>query len=162
MKTWSKNKIFYSKKNKDEAHLYSSEVLCGFQAQARMQESSQKVDLLYFSLERHLSELPKDHPKYAAIKEELASRALPSYGTPKTQSNALSSLFKSASITGYWYHDRLLLYFHVYQFQVFVIVVIWCHHVVISRMLAFAFSGKLLFSIEHQCFLRTDKWCAFC
>uniref|UniRef100_A0A3Q3VRL4 protein kinase C n=1 Tax=Mola mola TaxID=94237 RepID=A0A3Q3VRL4_MOLML len=71
------------------------------EAQARMQESSQKVDLLYFSLERRLSELPQDHPKYAAIKEELASGALPYYGTPKKQSNALSSFFKSASLTGW-------------------------------------------------------------
>uniref|UniRef100_A0A8C6TRZ0 protein kinase C n=1 Tax=Neogobius melanostomus TaxID=47308 RepID=A0A8C6TRZ0_9GOBI len=43
------------------------------EAQARMHESSQKVDLLHLSLEKRLSELPEDHPKYAAIKQELAS-----------------------------------------------------------------------------------------
>lgn len=86
--------------------LFSSVVLCVLQAQARMQESSQKVDLLRLSLEKRLSELPEDHPKYAAIEEELSFVALPSYGTPKKQfiSNSSSScssfFFKPASLTG--------------------------------------------------------------
>ncbi|XP_070706256.1 serine/threonine-protein kinase N2 [Pempheris klunzingeri] len=75
------------------------------EAQARMQESSQKVDLLRLSLERRLSELPPDHPKHAAIKEELVLGTSPSYDSPKKQSNSpssssSSSLFKPASLTG--------------------------------------------------------------
>ncbi|XP_040013060.1 serine/threonine-protein kinase N2 [Xiphias gladius] len=75
------------------------------EAQARMQESSQKVDLLRLSLERRLSELPQDHPKHTAIKEELVLGTSPSYCTPKKQSNTPSSsysspFFKPASLTG--------------------------------------------------------------
>ncbi|TKS84055.1 Serine/threonine-protein kinase N1 [Collichthys lucidus] len=72
------------------------------EAQARMQESSQKVDLLRLSLERRLSELPPDNPKCAAIKEELLLGTPPSYGTPKKLSKASSSssFFKPASLTG--------------------------------------------------------------
>ncbi|XP_049908353.1 serine/threonine-protein kinase N2 isoform X1 [Epinephelus moara] len=75
------------------------------EAQARMQESSQKVELLSLSLERRLSELPPDHPKHAAIKEELMLRTSPSYGIPKKQSSAPSSssssfFLKPASLTG--------------------------------------------------------------
>ncbi|NXW16054.1 PKN2 kinase, partial [Circaetus pectoralis] len=41
------------------------------EAQGRLQESSQKIDLLRLSLERQLSELSPDHPKRALIKQEL-------------------------------------------------------------------------------------------
>lgn len=80
-------------------------LLCVPQAQLRMQESSQKVDLLRLSLERRLSELPQDHPKHAAIKEELVLGTSPSYGTPKKRSDSVSSsssssFFKPASLTG--------------------------------------------------------------
>ena len=50
------------------------------QAQARLQESSQKLDLLRLSLERRLGELPPDHSKRTAIKEELTIGASPSVG----------------------------------------------------------------------------------
>ncbi|XP_030579843.1 serine/threonine-protein kinase N2 [Archocentrus centrarchus] len=75
------------------------------EAQARMQESSQKVDLLRLSLERRLSELPHDHPTRATIKEVLMAGTSPSHGTPKKQSQApssssSSSFFRPASLTG--------------------------------------------------------------
>ncbi|XP_072310219.1 serine/threonine-protein kinase N2 [Eucyclogobius newberryi] len=75
------------------------------EAQARMHESSQKVDLLRLSLERRLSELPQDHPKYAVIKQELASGFFSSLSSIKKQphtpsSTCSSSFFKPASLTG--------------------------------------------------------------
>ncbi|XP_060917045.1 serine/threonine-protein kinase N2 [Labrus mixtus] len=78
------------------------------EAQARMEESSQKVDLLRLSLERRLSELPPDHPKHVEIREELTTGTSPLFGTPKKRSNgpsacpssSSSSFFKPASITG--------------------------------------------------------------
>uniref|UniRef100_A0A3B5AT47 protein kinase C n=1 Tax=Stegastes partitus TaxID=144197 RepID=A0A3B5AT47_9TELE len=72
------------------------------EAQSRMQDSSQKVDLLRLSLERRLSELPQGHPTHTTIKEELVLGTSASYGTPKKQSSApsSSSFFKPASLTG--------------------------------------------------------------
>ncbi|XP_034402712.1 serine/threonine-protein kinase N2 isoform X1 [Cyclopterus lumpus] len=70
------------------------------EAQARMQESSQKVDLLSLSLERRFSELPRDHPKHAAIKEELLLGTPPSCRIPRKPSSSSSSSFKPASLTG--------------------------------------------------------------
>ncbi|KFW97107.1 Serine/threonine-protein kinase N2, partial [Phalacrocorax carbo] len=43
------------------------------EAQGRLQESSQKIDLLRLSLERQLTELSPDHPKRALIKQELVN-----------------------------------------------------------------------------------------
>ncbi|KFV18435.1 Serine/threonine-protein kinase N2, partial [Tauraco erythrolophus] len=43
------------------------------EAQGRLQESSQKIDLLRLSLERQLSELSPEHPKRALIKQELVN-----------------------------------------------------------------------------------------
>uniref|UniRef100_A0AAQ4PAZ2 protein kinase C n=1 Tax=Gasterosteus aculeatus aculeatus TaxID=481459 RepID=A0AAQ4PAZ2_GASAC len=74
------------------------------EAQARMQESSQKVDLLSLSLERRLSELPRDHPKHAVIREELFVGTPPSSGMSKKMSSSSSSfLFKPASLTGLYF-----------------------------------------------------------
>ncbi|TNN26020.1 Serine/threonine-protein kinase N2 [Liparis tanakae] len=68
------------------------------QAQARMQESSQKVDLLCLSLERRSSELPPG--RHAAIREELLGTP-PSCRKPSSSSSSSSSSsFKPASLTG--------------------------------------------------------------
>uniref|UniRef100_A0A665WKR6 protein kinase C n=1 Tax=Echeneis naucrates TaxID=173247 RepID=A0A665WKR6_ECHNA len=61
------------------------------EAQARMQDSSQKVDLLRLSLERRLNELPHDHPKRAVIKEELVLGTSPSH---EYQTSPLSAFYK--------------------------------------------------------------------
>lgn len=85
--------------------VFSSGMSCVSQAQARMQESSQKVDLLRLSLERCLAELPQDHPSRSALQEGLSAAASPSYGTPKKQcsaalSSCTTSFFRPASLTG--------------------------------------------------------------
>ncbi|XP_029024483.1 serine/threonine-protein kinase N2 [Betta splendens] len=74
------------------------------EAQARMQESTLKVNLLRLSLERRLNELPQDHAKRAPIREALTAAASPAYGTPRKRAGAAAacpaSFFKPASLTG--------------------------------------------------------------
>ncbi|KAM9841016.1 serine/threonine-protein kinase N2 [Aulostomus maculatus] len=76
------------------------------EAQARMQESSQKVDLLRLSLEKRLGELPQDHPKHAAITEvlmlgtSLSNRTLKRHSRIPSSISSSSSFFKQASLTG--------------------------------------------------------------
>ncbi|XP_033850870.3 serine/threonine-protein kinase N2-like isoform X1 [Acipenser ruthenus] len=70
------------------------------EAQARLQESSQKMDLLRLSLERRLSELPQDHSKRDLIKAELTLGSSPSPAVPGSRLQPCSSFLKPASLTG--------------------------------------------------------------
>ncbi|XP_028318161.1 serine/threonine-protein kinase N2 [Gouania willdenowi] len=63
------------------------------EAQTRMYESCQKVDLLRLSLDKRLNELSDDHPAHSANAEELSVPGSPS-------SLTFSSSFKPASLTG--------------------------------------------------------------
>ncbi|XP_066520701.1 serine/threonine-protein kinase N2 isoform X2 [Hoplias malabaricus] len=73
------------------------------EAQARFNESSQKLDLLRFSLEQRLSELPKNHPKSSVISEELAMVASPPQSPRQSiisSQNQYSTVAKPAALTG--------------------------------------------------------------
>ncbi|XP_053502737.1 serine/threonine-protein kinase N2 [Ictalurus furcatus] len=75
------------------------------EAQARFNESSQKLDLLKLSLEQRLSELPPQHPKSSVIMEELvfmSSAALsPRHSLVSTHTpSPYSTLAKPAALTG--------------------------------------------------------------
>lgn len=73
------------------------------QAQSRLSEASQRLDLLRDSLDQRLSELPEDHPKASLIKEELVLASSPAYssrhGAPYLH-NQYSTLNKPSPLTG--------------------------------------------------------------
>ncbi|XP_036376913.1 serine/threonine-protein kinase N2-like isoform X1 [Megalops cyprinoides] len=73
------------------------------EAQARFEESSQKLDLLKYSLEQRLNELPKNHPKSSVIMEELSlvasAHLSPRQSIISTQ-NQYSTVTKPAALTG--------------------------------------------------------------
>uniref|UniRef100_A0A7N4PH83 Serine/threonine-protein kinase N2 n=1 Tax=Sarcophilus harrisii TaxID=9305 RepID=A0A7N4PH83_SARHA len=73
------------------------------EAQARFNESSQKLDLLKYSLEQRLNELPKNHPKSSIIIEELSLVASPTLSPRQSvisTQNQYSTLCKPAALTG--------------------------------------------------------------
>uniref|UniRef100_A0A8D0GAR5 protein kinase C n=1 Tax=Sphenodon punctatus TaxID=8508 RepID=A0A8D0GAR5_SPHPU len=73
------------------------------EAQARFNESSQKLDLLKYSLEQRLSELPKNHPKSSIIIEELSLVSSPTLSPRQSMistQNQYSTLSKPAALTG--------------------------------------------------------------
>ncbi|XP_062853392.1 serine/threonine-protein kinase N2 isoform X2 [Trichomycterus rosablanca] len=73
------------------------------EAQARFNESSQKLDLLRFSLEQRLSELPKNHSKASLISEELSMVATPPQSPRQSiisSHNQYSTVAKPAALTG--------------------------------------------------------------
>uniref|UniRef100_A0A3P8YXP1 protein kinase C n=1 Tax=Esox lucius TaxID=8010 RepID=A0A3P8YXP1_ESOLU len=73
------------------------------EAQARFNESSQKLDLLKLSLEQRLNELPKNHPKSLLIMDELAMVASPPLSPRQSimsTHNQYSTVTKPAALTG--------------------------------------------------------------
>lgn len=73
------------------------------QAQARFNESNQKLDLLKYSLEQRLNELPKNHPKSSVIVEELSLVASPALSPRQSiisTPNQYSTVAKPAALTG--------------------------------------------------------------
>ncbi|TNN69847.1 Serine/threonine-protein kinase N2 [Liparis tanakae] len=73
------------------------------EAQARFNESSQKLDLLRYSLEQRLNELPKNHPRSSSIVEELSLLSSPVL-SPRSSiistQNQYSTVTKPAALTG--------------------------------------------------------------
>ncbi|KAK0146704.1 Serine/threonine-protein kinase N2 [Merluccius polli] len=77
------------------------------EAQARMNESCQKVDLLLLSLEKRQGELPSDHPRQGSIKQDLvlghvraADGSTNHPAVLHSPARSYSSFFKPASLTG--------------------------------------------------------------
>ncbi|KAL2090342.1 hypothetical protein ACEWY4_015030 [Coilia grayii] len=73
------------------------------EAQAVLNDSSQKLDLLKYSLEQRLSELPKNHPKISEVKEELAMVVSPPLSPRQSiisTHTQYSTVAKPAALTG--------------------------------------------------------------
>ncbi|RXN19544.1 serine threonine- kinase N1-like isoform X3 [Labeo rohita] len=73
------------------------------EAQSRLSEASQRLDLLRVSLEQRLVNLPEDHPKVCLIKEELvlaSSSAFSSRHSAPYVHNQYSTLSKPSPLTG--------------------------------------------------------------
>uniref|UniRef100_A0A4W3K6S4 protein kinase C n=1 Tax=Callorhinchus milii TaxID=7868 RepID=A0A4W3K6S4_CALMI len=73
------------------------------EAQSRLNESSEKADLLKHSLEQRLNELPEDHPKGCIVKEELIMACSPAFSTRHNsayQHSQYSTLYKPSPLTG--------------------------------------------------------------
>ncbi|XP_032906609.1 serine/threonine-protein kinase N2-like [Amblyraja radiata] len=73
------------------------------EAQSRLNESSEKLDLLKHSLEQRVNELPEDHPKGCIIKEELVMLCSPAFSNrinASYQQNQYSTLYKPSPLTG--------------------------------------------------------------
>ncbi|XP_077379290.1 serine/threonine-protein kinase N1 isoform X2 [Festucalex cinctus] len=73
------------------------------EAQSRLSEASQRLDLLRDSLDHRLAELPEDHPKANVIKEEMVLSSSPAFssrhGAPYVH-NQYSTLNKPSPLTG--------------------------------------------------------------
>ncbi|XP_056394605.1 serine/threonine-protein kinase N3 isoform X2 [Hyla sarda] len=72
------------------------------EAQSRLHESSQKINLLRLSLERCLSELPLGHPKQQLIKQDLqnCTGAGGIWGKEQSLGQTLTPLIKPTALTG--------------------------------------------------------------
>ncbi|XP_067237268.1 serine/threonine-protein kinase N1b isoform X1 [Chanodichthys erythropterus] len=73
------------------------------EAQSRLSEASQRLDLLRVSLEQRLVDLPEEHPKACLIKEELvlaSSSAFSSRHSAPYVHNQYSTLSKPSPLTG--------------------------------------------------------------
>uniref|UniRef100_A0A8C7CPE9 protein kinase C n=1 Tax=Oncorhynchus kisutch TaxID=8019 RepID=A0A8C7CPE9_ONCKI len=73
------------------------------EAQCRLSEASQRLDLLRDSLDQRLADLPEDHPKACLIKEELVLASSPAFSSRHSAPylhNQYSTLSKPSPLTG--------------------------------------------------------------